>query len=203
MHCGITSATEIGGDLYDIITRKNNPDQTLFYIGDVTGHGLIAGIMMAICNSLTYILAQNAENSIKDILIKLNETLFHKLPKKVFITFLLLEYNARSGALSYAGAGHDNFLVYRKDADTVEEIKTGGSAIGMFQNITNDVKVNDLPLGTGDVVLMYTDGIPEARNKDGEFYGMERFRESFKSNAHRSVQAMYEGILKDLHDFIA
>lgn len=85
----------------------------------------------------------------------------------------------------------------------VEEIKTGGSAIGMFQNITNDVKVNDLPLGTGDVVLMYTDGIPEARNKDGEFYGMERFRESFKSNAHRSVQAMYEGILKDLHDFIA
>lgn len=202
VHCGITSATEIGGDLYDIITRKNNPDQTLFYIGDVTGHGLIAGIMMAICNSLTYILAQNAENSIKDILIKLNETLFHKLPKKVFITFLLLEYNARSGALSYAGAGHDNFLVYRKESDTVEEIKTGGSAIGMFQNIANDVKVNDLPLGTGDVVLMYTDGIPEARNKDGEFYGMERFRESFKSNAHRSVQAMYEGILKDLHDFI-
>ncbi|HBA44845.1 TPA: hypothetical protein DEG21_05045 [Patescibacteria group bacterium] len=58
--------------------------------------------MMAICNSLVYNLAQNSIYSIKDILIKLNETLFHKLPKKVFITLLLLEYNAKNNTLSYA-----------------------------------------------------------------------------------------------------
>ena len=202
VHCWITSATEIGWDLYDIVTCKNDPDRTLFYIWDVTGHWLIAWIMMAICNSLVYNLAQSSANSIKDILIKLNETLFHKLPKKVFITLLLLEYNAKNNSLSYAWAWHESLLVYRKETDTVEEIKTWGSAIWMFADISKDVIVNELNLNTGDVVLMYTDWIPEARNKSDEFYWMDKFKESFKSNAHRSIQAMYESLLKDLYDFI-
>lgn len=202
VHCGITSATEIGWDLYDIVTCKNDPERTLFYIWDVTGHWLIAWIMMAICNSLVYNLAQSSANSIKDILIKLNETLFHKLPKKVFITLLLLEYNAKNNTLSYAGAWHESLLVYRKEADTIEEIKTWWSAIWMFADISKDVIVNELNLNPGDVVLMYTDWIPEARNKSDEFYWMEKFKESFRSNAHRNIQAMYESLLKDLYDFI-
>ncbi|MDD2565761.1 MAG: SpoIIE family protein phosphatase [Candidatus Gracilibacteria bacterium] len=202
VHCGLTSATEIGGDLYDIVKSKEDPSKTIFYIGDVTGHGLIAGIMMAICNSLIYSLAQSGKNSIRDIIIKLNNTLFHKLPSKVFITLLLLQYDSATNKLSYAGAGHERLLIYRKKIDEIEEIKTGGSAIGMFADATNDVKVNELNLESGDIVLMYTDGIPEARNPDEQFYGMEKFKQSFKSNAHRNVQAMYEGILKDLYDFI-
>lgn len=202
VHCGLTSATEIWWDLYDIVKCKDDSSKTIFYIWDVTWHGLISWIMMAICNSLLYNLAQNCANSISDILIKLNNTLFHKLPSKVFITLLLLQYDSNAWKITYAWAGHERLLVYRKEKDEIEEIKTWWSAIWMFADITNDVKVNELNLSSWDVVLMYTDWIPEARNNSNEFYWLDRFKDSFKSNAHRNTESMYESILKDLYDFI-
>lgn len=202
VHCWLTSATEIWWDLYDIVKCKEDKWKTMFYIWDVTWHWLIAWIMMAICNSLLYNLAQNCNNSIKDILIKLNNTLYYKLPSKVFITLLLLQFDSYTNKLSYAWAWHEKLLVYRKKKDEIEELKTWWSAIWMFADVTNDVKVNELELETWDVALMYTDWIPEARNREDEFYWMERFKESFKNNAHRNVQAMYDWILKDLYDFI-
>lgn len=202
VHCGLTSATEIWWDLYDIVKCKENNWKTMFYIWDVTGHGLIAWIMMAICNSLLYNLAQNCSNTIKEILIKLNNTLYYKLPSKVFITMLLLQFDSVTNKFSYAWAWHERLLVYRKNSDTIDEIKTWWSAIWMFADITNDVKVNELELEAWDIILMYTDWIPEARNEAWEFYWLEKFKESFKGNAHRSIQGMYEWILKDLYDYI-
>lgn len=62
----------------------------------------------------------------------------------------------------------------------------------MFKKIDHDVVTKDLPMESGDIILMFTDGIPEARNDSGEFYGIDRFKESFKNNAHRTVSGIYE-----------
>lgn len=201
VYCGISSASEIGGDLYDIVPCHADEKKTIFYIGDVTGHGLISGIMMAICNSLIFQLS-NYSSDIRNILIRLNTTLFYKLPKKVFITMLMVEYDTETKKFVFAGAGHEQLVIYRKKTDSIEEIQTGGSALGMFKKIDHDVVTRDLPMESGDIILMFTDGIPEARNKKGEFYGMDRFKESFKNNAHRTMSGIYEGLRKDLYGFI-
>lgn len=191
VYCGISSASEIGGDLYDVVTCHADEKKTIFYIGDVTGHGLISGIMMAICNSLIFQLS-NHSSDIRNILIRLNTTLFYKLPKKVFITLLMVVYDTETKKFLFAGAGHEQLIIYRKKSDSIEEIETGGSALGMFKKIDHDVVIRDLPMEAGDTILMFTDGIPEARNGNGDFYGLDRFKESFKNNAHRTVSGVYE-----------
>ncbi|MFA5917466.1 MAG: SpoIIE family protein phosphatase [Candidatus Gracilibacteria bacterium] len=201
MHFGIKSATEIGGDLYDVINQKSDPNNVLFYIGDVTGHGLISGMMMAVCNTLVYGLANSFTNLV-EILTILNSTLFYKLPEKVFITMLLLQYNKKEGTFSYLGAGHEKILIYRKEIDIVEEIKSGGDAIGMFKSTKRDLEISSIKLTQGDIILLYTDGITEARNKKGDFYGLEKLKESFKANAHRKTDVLYESLQKDLIDYI-
>lgn len=101
VYCGISSASEIGGDLYDAVSCHADEKKTIFYIGDVTGHGLISGIMMAICNSLIFQLS-NHSSDIRNILIRLNTTLFYKLPKKVFITLLMVMYDTETKKFTFA-----------------------------------------------------------------------------------------------------
>jgi len=201
MYFWIKSATEIGWDLYDVITQKSDTNKILFYIWDVTGHGLISWMMMAVCNTLLYWLANTFVN-LTEILKILNSTLFHKLPAKVFITMLLLQYDVKKWIFSYLWAWHEKILIYRKKADAIEEIKSGWDAIWMFKNTKRDIKTTDLKLNLWDIILLYTDWITEARNKKWDFYWLEKLKESFKANAHRQTEALYDSMQKDLLDYV-
>jgi PAS domain S-box-containing protein len=201
MHFWIKSATEIGWDLYDVINQKSDPNNVLFYIWDVTWHGLISWMMMAVCNTLVYWLANSFTNLV-EILTILNSTLFYKLPEKVFITMLLLQYNKKEWTFSYLWAWHEKILIYRKEIDIVEEIKSGWDAIWMFKSTKRDLEISSIKLTQWDIILLYTDWITEARNKKGDFYWLEKLKESFKANAHRKTDVLYESLQKDLIDYI-
>jgi len=113
-YCVVYSATEIGGDLYDIIPSTSK-DEYLFYIGDVTGHGLISGIIMAIISSLVYTFNREVGGNIQLLLSKLNNVVMARIPPKMFVTMLFMKYKPATKTFSYMGAGHERFLIYRKN----------------------------------------------------------------------------------------
>lgn len=120
--------------MYDIIPSPSK-DEYLFYIGDVTGHGLISGIIMAIVSSLVYALNRDTRGNLHLLLQKLNNIVIARIPKKMFITMLFMKYIPSTKTFSYMGAGHERFLIYRKSSNTVDITPSGGIAVGMFPNM--------------------------------------------------------------------
>ncbi|PIQ10903.1 hypothetical protein COW68_03560, partial [Candidatus Gracilibacteria bacterium CG18_big_fil_WC_8_21_14_2_50_38_16] len=199
-HCVVYAATEIGGDMYDIIPSQSK-DEYLFYIGDVTGHGLISGIIMAIVSSLVYALNRETGGDIRLLLQKLNNTIIARIPKKMFITMLFMKYVPSTRIFSYMGAGHERFLIYRKASDTVEITPSGGIAVGMFQNMFEKNLSKEFTLETGDVLFLFTDGITEAQNKEKTLFGIDRLVTSLKKHHENSSKVLCEKIFDDLKEF--
>jgi len=196
----IESATEIGWDLYDVLYHETDTNKVLFYVWDVTWHWLISWMIIAICNTLLYWLAKQYSDMLI-ILRNLNYTLFNKLPDKIFITMVMLQYNIEKWTFSYLWAWHERILIYKKKTDKVEEFKSWWVALGMLKTEKKDLKTCDLWVVSWDIILLYTDWITEARNKKWEFYWIDRFKESFRTNAHRKVDALYTSMQKDLNDY--
>lgn len=186
--------------MYDIIASPSK-DEYMFYIGDVTGHGLISGIIMAIVSSLIYAFNRETGGDIQLLLWKLNNIVIARIPKKMFITMLFMKYTPATKTFSYMGAGHERFLIYRKASDTIEIIPSGGIAVGMFANMfTKDVS-QQFTLDTEDVLFLFTDGITEAQNKEKVLFGIDRLMKSIKKHHDNSSAVLCEKVFADIKEF--
>jgi hypothetical protein len=165
-------ASELGGDSFNFIRRGN---KVYFYIGDVTGHGVAAGLIMTMVNSLIEVFT-DLYDDIYQVLVAVNKFIKKHVKKAMFMTAVMLCWDEETGKLSYAGAGHEHILVYRADSGQCEVIMSGGVALGMIPDNSKVIKKTDLPLADGDFVVLYSDGITEARNKSKEQYGIERLK---------------------------
>ncbi|MCT4592641.1 MAG: PP2C family protein-serine/threonine phosphatase [Candidatus Gracilibacteria bacterium] len=194
------SAAEMGGDSFDFIQRDD--ESTLIYIGDVTGHGVPAGLVMMMVNTLMH--AYSSSDMLpQEILTVVNETLCKRISSQRFMTLVMLRWDAFRRKMYYTGAGHEHILVYRAETKEVETIKSGGIALRMTPNIKAIIKEKELPLTDGDVLLLYTDGITEARNSKGEMYGIERLITSLKKHGFKSsTEKIFDKISEEFSDFI-
>lgn len=191
-------ATELGGDSFGMITVKN---RTYIYIGDVTGHGVAAGIIMTMVNSLINVFS-NIYDSPYDILVNVNKYVKKHVKKAMFMTMALLSWDYKTNRLDYVGAGHEHILVYRMDSGECESLMTGGVAIGMTPDNSKLIKEHNLKLNDGDFVILYTDGITEARNAEEELYGLERLIQSVKEYCPQyGAEGVNYHIAKDVSDF--
>jgi len=172
-------AVEVGGDNFDFINRKDN---TFIYLGDVTGHGVPSALVMMMANTLLNTYAENYDN-LYDIVVNTNRQLKPRIKSAMFMTMVMLKWDQTAEKLSYLGAGHEYILVYRASKGVIEAIKTGGIALGMVPDNSKLVKEQPIELEKGDLVILYTDGITEAKNDAGEMYGLERFKESLIKHA--------------------
>lgn len=196
---GIVPAEEIGGDVYDFL--EQDKDSTLFYLGDVTGHGVPSGILGSIANAIFYSHLKNM--NIKDIMVEVNRVLKAKSPPNMFITLCLLKWNEKTQHLKYVNAGHEQIIHYKKSDKSAELLKGGGIALGMFPDIQNMISEQEINLNQGDCAILYSDGIPEAWRSQKEQYGMERFKEAVKKyGSLETAVAIRNAILKDVSDFI-
>jgi len=192
-------ATEIGGDSYDFIDSKDN---FYLYVGDVTGHGVRAGLLMGMINAMINSFADLLTNA-KDIIISVNKHIKKYALPSMFMTLVMLSYNKVTKKMTYVGAGHEYILIYRKATGQVEAIPSGGTALGMIPDVSKTVKEIDLPLELGDMVVLYSDGITEAKNKEGELFGVERIKTSFREYAEQyDASGVNYHISKDLADFV-
>ena len=186
------SAKQVGGDYYDILTLDS--DRTLIAIGDVSGKGVQAALLMANVQAfLKSIWKQNitldkASNLIND-LVSENTT------DGSFITFFWGIINRKEMKLEYVNAGHNPPLLCRNGE--IEYLKKGGMILGVMETII-PYEATEVELQSGDVLVTFTDGITEAMSVDFEEYSDERLEELVLSNCDKSAEELLNVIMKDV-----
>jgi serine phosphatase RsbU (regulator of sigma subunit) len=194
------AADEIGGDYYDVLQQDG---RVKIGIGDVTGHGLESGVLMIMVQTAVRTLLESHETDPKKFLSILNRTIYQnvqRMQSDKSLTLCLLDYE--DGMLRVSGQ-HEEMIVVRQGKE-VERIDTMdlGFPIGLEEDITDFIAYTDVKLDSGDVVVLYTDGIIEAENIGGIHYGLERLIELIKENSRRSAHQIRHAVLSDVRHHI-
>jgi len=194
-------ARQVSGDYFDYI--KVDDERLGVAIADVSGKGVPASLIMAICRSV--LRSQAIGNpSPADVLQKVNRQLYPDIKEDMFISMAYLVLDHVRSAVTLARAGHDAPLLYRAKSKTVEPLKTPGMVVGIdsgdvFDRLTKDVAV---PLERDDCILLYTDGITEALDSEGNEFGLESTIEAVRASANRGAQAIVTRLIDDLRNFV-
>lgn len=193
------SADELGGDSFDIVQKD---EEYFIYVGDVTGHGAGAGLVMMVMNTLFDLLLPAAETTY-DLAVAINKELKPRVNAALFMTSVFFRWNPSTKKMYYTGAGHEHILVYRAAEGVTEVLVTGGVALAMSPDISKIAKEKELVLQDQDIVLLYSDGITEAVNESGELYGLDRLKESLTRNASLGASLnVFEGVSKDVISYV-
>lgn len=196
---GLIPAEEIGGDCYDFL--KPNEDNLLMYLGDVTGHGVASGIVGSIVNALIYNYADVVD--MKDLLVRVNKILKAKTMSNMFITMVMLRWDAAAAQLKYISAGHEQLIYFRAKDGSVSLLPPGGLALGMMPDIAHLLNEQLVVLEEGDVIVAYSDGIPEAWKNEKDIYCIERLLavvEKF-GKMNYTAEQMRKAIIDDVTTF--
>ncbi len=195
-------ATHVGGDYFDYFYSN---DTLNIVIADVSGHSVGAALLMAGVRSTLKAEARKADPSrpdqgAADILLALNELLHEDLNgSDLFISMFYLRYNPKLRQLCYANAGHNLPLLWREGEAACWELDTEGMVLGVGKKVIFEEKC--LRLQAGDKLLLYTDGITEAQNPAGEFFGVGRLCELFAGQKQESPETAIANILEALRGF--
>jgi len=194
-------ARQVSGDYFDYI--KVDDERLGVAIADVSGKGIPASLIMAICRSV--LRSQAIGNpSPADVLQKVNRQLYPDIKEDMFISMAYLVLDHVRGGVTLARAGHDAPLLYQQKSQNVTPLKTPGMVVGIdsgdvFDRLTTDVAVS---LERNDCILLYTDGITEALDNDGNEFGLERTIGSVQSSAKEGAQAIVTRLIDDLRNFV-
>jgi serine phosphatase RsbU (regulator of sigma subunit) len=163
-------AREVGGDYYDFL--QGDPRFVDLVIADVSGHNVGAALIMTEVRTFLRAQAQHLSGA-GAALQSIDDFLYEDLGRaELFITMVYLRYDSATRRLSFACAGHPPPLILRNGSETCEFLDAEGLILGVKRNVVFEEKQVDLQ--PGDVLLLYTDGITEAENGEGEFFGEER-----------------------------
>ena len=193
-------AKEIGGDYYDFISFPKD-DQLGVVIGDVSGKGVGAGLLMAMTKSAIHILS-GEELSPRQILLKTNQLLNRYISGQKFMTMLYFLWNANNKTMLYSSAGHEHILVYRNVSGKIESIRSGGFMLGMMSDIERFMEENTIQLETKDKILLYTDGVTEAQSQSEERFGLERLKEVLIRHGQKPAGDLMQAVKDEVYAFI-
>ncbi len=193
------SAEELGGDNLDFIQVGT---KTYFYIGDVTGHGVPAAIVMTMVNTLINSFAELYDTAY-DIVVQTNRRLKKRIRATMFMSMLMLKWDATIKKMTYVGCGHEHIIIYRAATGQIDCEVSGGIALGMVPDNSKIVKEKELHLNTGDVLVLYTDGITEAKNMSGELFGLEKLKATIGLHAGQGeAVTIIQNIAKDFSRYV-
>ena len=187
------AAQEVGGDFYDFFEL---PDGKIgVVVGDVTGHGVPAALVMATTRSL---IRSDAPRQVSPsaVLERANDFLDADIPENMFVTCLYAVLEPATGKLRFANAGHDLPYV-RSTNGNVVELRATGMPLGAMPGMRYDEK--EAVLAPGDVLLLHSDGVAEAHGPGREMFGFPRMRELMRG--HPDGQGLIDGLLDALHGF--
>jgi sigma-B regulation protein RsbU (phosphoserine phosphatase) len=190
----------ISGDYYDYLDLGGG--KFGITIADVSGKGVPAGLLMAMCRSALRSVAK-ADLSPSKVMASVNRQLFPDIREDMFISMAYCVLDISTGTLTLSRAGHDPALLYRRETGRVELLRSPGLALGIdggavFERVTKDQEVT---LISGDCVLFYTDGVKEAVDANDEEFGMERMSEAFRMAAPLGAEAVLFRMQEELKQF--
>ncbi len=165
LHAVLSPAREIGGDYYDFFLLDSN--RMVAAVGDVSGTGVPAALYMAVCRTAFRTLAREAANP-GDLLTRLNDLLVRDhLSSGLYVTIVCFFIDLPTGRCEYALAGHPPPLLHRTNAGMAEYIDNPRDTfVGMKPGVT--FPTGEVRMGRGDTLLLYTDGVSDARNAAGD-----------------------------------
>lgn len=180
----LTPAKEVGGDLFDIFIRKR---KLYFCIGDVSGKGVPASLLMAVTRSLFRNLSGRVDNA-SQIVYSINNALAENNSQNMFATFFMGILDLDTGHLCYCNGGHNAPLLLRDQAAFIDVIPN--LPLGVMERF--EFQTQEMDLAPGDTVFLYTDGLTEAENADKKLFGEERTLETAQRMCHQPVRRQIE-----------
>jgi serine phosphatase RsbU (regulator of sigma subunit) len=190
-------AREVGGDFFDVFPLRDRPSLIGLVVADVTGKGIPAAILMADSRALIHAAADHSDDP-ADTLGRVNRILVGERASGLFVTVVHGVLDAPSGRLRLASAGHDPIHVLRSDG-RLEILDPPGRLIGMVDDIV--ATTIELELEPGDAWIAHTDGVTEARDPSGAFYGEERLRALLGGLAGASAGEIVAAVTTDVASF--
>jgi hypothetical protein len=194
------ACTDISGDFYQYIRL---PDGRIgFAMGDVSGHGVQAGLIMSMAKK-TFEIYASMGLSPADTLARVNDAIARDLGGKLFISMVYALLDPTERKITWARAGHTPSLRYNPDDDQVEEIKPPGMVVGMKtgQMFRASLQEQVTTVRSGDVLLLYTDGITETMNLQQEEFDTERLIEVMRRFGHEGADVLVSRIMEIIRHF--
>jgi sigma-B regulation protein RsbU (phosphoserine phosphatase) len=191
---------ETGGDYFDFIAGRGGSERLGIAVGDVTGHGVAAALLMATTRAHIRSLSHN-QDDLAERITRVNSLLANDIRQTGnFVSLFFMEIEARSRAISWVRAGHDPALLFDPVTERFDELKGQGLVLGVDKDYSYEQleKTIEAP---GKIILIGTDGIWETQNSVGEMFGKNRLREIIRTNSDKTAQAIQNAVLEALSSF--
>lgn len=203
-------ARGIGGDYYDFLDLGNR--QVGVALADVAGKGIAAALIMSVVQASLRSLTDILNGSLGELAAKMNRLLHRSTGSNSYATFFYAQVDEAKREMRYVNAGHNPPMLLRGPGWTsshvpfvasvasVEELATGGTIIGMFAQAAYEEAL--LELRSGDVMILFSDGVSEAHNPAEEEYGEERLKALLRKVGHLSVNDMATAVMQELKNWM-
>jgi len=190
----------VGGDYYDFLPLQ--PGRVGIAVGDVSGKGLSAALLMASLQATLRSFASVRGEAAGEIVADTNRQMCALTETARFVTLFWATYDDVRRELTYVNAGHNHPMLFRAGAADghPERLESGGTVVGLFPLAT--WRERTIRLDPGDVLLIYTDGVPEAANASGEEFGDARLEAVVRANRDLPARALCERILREITAFL-
>lgn len=192
LYAVLNPAKEVGGDLYDFFL---NGDSLFFVIGDVSGKGVPASLLMAVTRSLFRSVSTNTQSP-AEIVKSLNAAISEHNDANMFVTLFVGVLNLKTGEMDFCNAGH-NPPIIRDKAGNIEFLKVFPNLpVGIIEGF--DYKEQKSTLAPGSAITLYTDGVTEAENENEALYGEEKLLKVVELSKNTSAKNRVLNVLKDV-----
>jgi len=192
----IESAYEIGGDYCDAIPVDKN--KIVLAVGDVSGHNVAAGVLMSMLKIAFRTELHYMRNPV-ELISSLNETLFENIQKNMFISLIFTVIDTRDKRLDLINCGHPPLLHYKSSELKIMNYRTGDLALGVRRD--TKFRMRQITYISGDILLLYSDGLLETVNDRGEELGLHAVSSLLKENAHLTAEELYNEIVNAAKNF--
>ncbi len=190
------AATEIGGDYFDFLTMPNGEIGIAF--GDVSGHGLTSGIVMAMAKS-ALLVQVGYDPSPCAVMNVLNDIVMKTAPKRIMMTFFFGLLDPFTQTLRFSSAGHLDPYVFRAGSKRLESLSSWGFPLGVKRR--EPFTEHTVDFDDGDRLILYSDGLIEAIDDDGDPYGFERFEKTILACGHMDAEEIKKSLLNSIRKF--
>ncbi|MEO6333566.1 MAG: SpoIIE family protein phosphatase [Pyrinomonadaceae bacterium] len=189
-------ARDCGGDYYDVLKLDERNGSFLACVADVSGKGLPASLLMSNLQATLRALAPRTE-SLKDLAAEINDLLYATSPPDKFVTAILAEFDD-SGNVTYVNAGHNECFVVKANG-AVELLRSTGLPLGMFP--AREYDENRFACSDGDLLALFSDGVPEAHDKSGEEWGEEVLKKILIDKKNKTAEDIIASVTSEIDGF--
>jgi len=189
-------ARALNGDYYDFL--EIGAGRMAFVLADISGKGLPAALLMASLRASIIAQRPDAFDNLPRTLKRVHELFYESSPPDHFASLFFAEYNERSGCLRYVNCGHLPPVLFR-DNDDVERLGSTAPVIGILKNWSS--AVDEVGLRPGDVLVMFTDGVTEAKNPAADDFGCDRLIQIIRNSFSFKAASLAESVIQAVQVF--